>query len=318
VSLIPRTRRQFLVSSASAALAGLLPAPGRGADQPPLERRQPLGLRAACSSLAFSDLKWEEALEQIKRLGFRYAELAMFEGVAHVNPSTLNDPDAHAKKIAAVCGRLEVEPIAIHANFVLGDPHQFPGLTTPDAAARKAILAQFERVVVCARAAEIPLIHIFPGRLIDSVGADACLKNACDLLTQMHALVARRGLILAIKNQSGSIAQDPADAQMILDKVPGLRLNYDLSHVVACQYSVEQTQALMKSVAHVSIRNAKPGNYCVSLDEGELSYSVRPFFDCLRQQRVNAYVSVEYLTPEFRSNIPRLRAILQREDIATS
>src|SRR6185503_16032720 len=159
---------QFLCSSATAAVAGLLTTRGK-ADQTPLERRQPLELRLACSSLAFSDVKWDEALEQIKSLGFRYAELAMFEGVAHVNPSSLSEPDAHAKKIVAICGRLEIEPIAILANFVLGDPNQFPGLTTPDPAARKSILAQFERVVACARVAEIPLIHLLPGRFIEGV-----------------------------------------------------------------------------------------------------------------------------------------------------
>jgi sugar phosphate isomerase/epimerase len=288
------------------------------ADQTPLERRQPVDLRLACSSLAFSDVKWDEALEQIKSFGFHYAEVAMFEGVAHVNPSSLSEPDAHAKKIVAVCSRLEIEPIAIHANFVLGDPNQFPGLTTPDAAARKSILAQFEHVVACARAAEIPLIHLLPGRLVDGVAPDVCVKNACDLLTQMHALVARRGLMLAIKNQTGSIAQEPDDVQKILDRVPGLRLDYDLSHVVANQYSVEQTEPLMKSVAHVSIRNAKPGNHCTSLEQGELSYSIRPFLDCLRQKKVNAYVSIDYCTPAFRSSIPGLKAILLREEVALS
>jgi sugar phosphate isomerase/epimerase len=300
-----------------AAVSGLLPVQGR-ADQTPLDRRQPSDLKVACSSLAFSDVKWDEALEQIKNLGFRYAELAMFEGVAHVNPSSLSEPDTHAKKIVAVCSRLEIEPIAIHANFVLGDPNQFPGLTTPDAAARKSILAQFERVVNCARVAEIPLIHLLPGRLVDGVSPDVCIRNACDLLTQMHALVARRGLMLAIKNQSGSIAQDPYDSQRILEKVPGLRLDYDISHVVANQYRVEQTEPLMKSVAHVSVRNARPGNPCVPLNEGELSYSVRPFLSYLRQKKVNAYVSIEYGTPAFRSSIPELRAILQREGVPLS
>src|SRR4029077_3918419 len=105
-----------------------------------------------------------------------------------------------------------------HANFVLGVPTHFPGLTTADAAARKTILALFERVVTAARIADIPLIIVTPGRLIETVSPDACLKNACDMLTQMHALVARRGLMLAIGNQTGSIGQQPADAQKILER----------------------------------------------------------------------------------------------------
>jgi sugar phosphate isomerase/epimerase len=314
----PISRRDFLRSSAAIALAGGLSDPAKRTDQLALERRQPAGLKIACSSLAFADLKWDEALEEIKKLGFRYAELAMFEGFAHVNPSMLADPDVHAKRIATICSRLEIEPIAIHANFVLGDPNQFPGLTTPDAAARKTILAQFERIVLCAKTAEIPLIHLMPGRLIESLSPEACFKNACDVLTQMHALVARRGLLLAFKNHTGSIGQSPEDAQRILDKVPGLRLDYDLSHVVANQYSLEQTEPLMKYIAHVSMHNAKPGNHDLPLQNGELNYPLHPFLHTFRREKVNAYVSVECSSPAHRANITGLKAILQREDVAAS
>ena len=315
MSPVLRTRRDFLRTGTAMAVAAVLPDPPVYSNQTALERRQPQGLKAACSSLAFCDLKWDEALEEIKKLGFRHAELAMFEGFAHVNPSALTDPDAHAKKIIAACTRLDIEPIAIHANFVLGDPNQFTGLTTPDAAARKTVLAQFERVVACARIAEIPLIHLAPGRVAEAMSPDVAIKNACDVLTQMHALVARRGLMLAIKNQTGCIGQDPEEALRILEKVPGLRLDYDLSHVVANQYSVEQTDSLMKYVAHVSVRNAKPGNSNIAIEDGDLSYPVHPFIECFRRRKVNAYVSVEYSSPALRSNIPAMKAILQREEM---
>ena len=110
-----------------------------GADQSAFERRQPSGLKISCSSLAFSDMTWEAALVEIKKLGFHYADLAMFEGWTHVFPSMLTEPEAHGKKIGSVCERLEIEPIAIHTNFAIGDRKQFPGITLPDPSARKTM-----------------------------------------------------------------------------------------------------------------------------------------------------------------------------------
>lgn len=311
----PSTRRELLHSWAAVALAGMLSPRSRNSDQSALERRQPTELNLSCSCLAFTDLKWEESLEEIKSLGFRFAELAMSEGLGHVSPSALGDPEVHAKKIIASCSRIAVEPIAIEANFVLGAPNQFPGITTPDAAARKTILAQFERVVACARVAEIPLVIVQAGRLVDSVSVDTCFKNACDVLLQMHALVARRGLMLAIKNQTGSIAQEPDDCQKILERVPGLRIDYDMGYVVANQQSIEQTEPIMKHIAHVAIRNAVPGDYGVSLRDGELSYSVHPFLSALRRERVNAYLSVQSGQVSRQANIAGIKSILEQEGI---
>jgi sugar phosphate isomerase/epimerase len=314
---MPCSRRKFLGFGAAVAAARSLALPPVG-NQTALERKQPVGLKLSCSSLAFSDMKWDEALEQIKVLGFRYASLAMLEGWAHINPSVLSDPESHGKKVAAAATRLGIEPTVIHANFVLGDAQLFPGLTTPDAAARKTVLAQFERVVTVARTAEVPLIIVTPGRFVETLSEDACLKNACDVLTQMHALAARRGLLLAFRNQSGSIGQNPHDAQKILDNVPGLRLDYQICHVVANQYSMEQTEPLMKHIAHVGVRNAKPGEHDLSLENDQLSYPIQPFFDMFRRQRVQAFVSVECWRPKDRSDIPALKAILERVGVDTS
>ncbi len=311
--------RRAVLRRALAGAAAIAVGMGRAsADQAALERRRPVGLKLSCSSLAFSDLTWEAALGEIKRLGFRYADLAMFEGWAHVSPSALIDPEGHAKKITEECARLELEPIALDADFALGDRKQFPGLTVLDPAARKTILGHFERVVRCARAADVPLINVQPGKFIPDIPRAACLKNAIDMLTQMHAMAARPGLVLSFENHTGSIAQQPADGLEILDAIPGLRLNYDPSHVVANSISVEETLPLMPHVAHIGIRNAKPGSYNEPVEDGKLAYPIKPFIDAWRCARINAYVSVEYYEPAKRDSIPALKQVLEREGISVT
>lgn len=310
------SRREFLQQAAAVGSAALLPLRAAADEKTVLERRQPQGLKLSCSSLAFSDMKWHEALAKVKELGFRYAELAMCEGWAHTFPSLLTDPEAHGKEIAATCMKLDIEPIAIHANFVLGDPKKFPGLTTPDAAARKTVLAQFERVVSCARTAEIPLISVLPGKFIDDVPRENGFKSSIDMLTQMHGIAARRGLLLSIETPTGSIAEQPDDTKRLLEGVPGLRLDYSPSHFVAHSISLEQTRDLMKYVSHVSVRNAKTGSDDEPIADGKLDFPLKSCLDGLRGLNVNAYVSVAYFKPERRNQIAALKTILEGEGVA--
>ncbi len=309
------TRRDVLRGAAAAA-ACLLAGTGRtsGAASA-LARRQPRGLKLSCSSLAFSDMTWDKALEEIKKLGFRYADLAMFEGWTHISPSELSDPRGHAKKISSACNHLEVEPIALHANFKPEKTGNFPGLTTPDRDARKTVLSHFQRVVDCARAAEIPLINVQPGRFIPGTARETCLQNAVETLKAMQEAASRAGLILTFENHTGSIGQDPQDTLALLEGVPGLKLDYDPSHVVACSIPVKDTLPLMKYVAHVGIRNTKAGDYNQPIAGGKLLYPLKEFVDAFRTAKIDSYVSIEYFQPAMREQIPRLKEILEREGI---
>lgn len=284
--------------------------------EPGLRRRLPKGLQLACSSLAFSDMTWEEALAAIGKLGFHCADLAMFEGWTHVSPSQLAEPEVHGKKITAACARLGVEPIAIHTNFAIGDRKTFPGLTTPDPEVRKTILAHFERVVACAAAAEIPLVNVQPGKFQDRQSRQDCIKNAIELLKPMQERAARLGILLSFENHTGSIGEKPEDCVALLEKVPGLKLDFDFSHVVACGITLEQTRPLWKHVAHVGIRNAKKGSFNEPVRDGKLDYDVAGFLDALRNARVDAFVSVEYYEPKMRENIGPLKTILEKNRVA--
>ena len=109
-------------------------------------------------------MPWDAALVQIKELGFKYVDLAMFEGWTHISPSAISDPVAHGQKIAEVADRLEIEPIALHSNFKPKGEQAFPGLTTPDPTSRNIIFEHFQRVAVCASEARIPLVNVQPGK----------------------------------------------------------------------------------------------------------------------------------------------------------
>lgn len=309
------TRREAVAGIAAFASAWIGGSGRLLAEEPAPVAGMPRGLKLSCSSLAFSDLAWQKALEEIKKLGFRYADLAMFEGWCHVSPSMLSEPERHGRMIAEVCKKLGIVPIAIHANFNPNQAPKFPGLTTPDAAARAKILDQFERVAVCARTAGVPLVNVQPGAFVEKTPRKECLDRAAELLAKMVKIAGNRGLVLTFENHAGSIAQEPADALALLEAAPGLRLDYDPSHVVACSIPVERTIPLMKYVAHVGIRNAKAGSYNEPIREEKLSYALEPFLDAFRAAKVNAFVSVEYYEPRMREYLAPLKAILERAGV---
>lgn len=280
-----------------------------------LERRQPRGLKVSCSSLAFSDMSWDKALGEIKKLGFRYADLAMFEGWTHISPSELTDPEKHAGKIRDVCGRLKIEPIALHANFNPGKAKDFPGLTTDDVEARKTILDHFDRVLLCAARAEIPLVNLQPGKFIKDTARQTCLDRAIELLKEMHNRARREGVELSFENHTGSIGEQVRDTLDILQAVQGLKLDYDFSHVVASSIEVEETIPLLKHVGHIGIRNAKPGSFNEPIEGDKLNYSLDAFLKLMRKAEVDAYVSIEYYQPAMRPQIARLKGILDKAGV---
>ena len=279
------------------------------------KQRDPKGLEMSCASLAYSDMSWDKALSEMKKQGFRSADLAMFEGWTHISPSQLTNPEAHGQRIAEVCRELQINPIAIHANFAVGKRGKFPGLTTPDPEARKTILEHFDRVVTCARVAEIPLINVQPGRFIDGMKREECLKLSGDMLNEMQKRAARAGITLSFENHTGSVGERPEDCLTLLKAAPGLKLDYDFSHTVACGYSVEETKPLLQYIAHIGIRNAKKGNYNLSVSSDTLDYPLDDFLAALRKAHVNAYVSIEYFEPKMREHIPALKKILENHGV---
>lgn len=310
------TRRQALGTALTTA-AMLADGLGQAAEVSPRQRRQPRGLELSCASLAFSDMSWEEALAAIKKLGFRCIDLAMFEGWTHLSPSQLTEPEAHGRRIAAVCAKLAVEPIAIHTNFAIGDRRKFPGLTTPDPQLRKTILEHFDRVLTCARVAEVPLVNLQPGRWLDKEPRKNCLANALELLRPMQERAAKHGIVLSFENHTGSIGERPEDCLTLLEGAPGLKLDYDFSHVVACGLSLEQTRPLWPYVAHVGVRNARQGSYNEPVRDGRMDFDLAAFVAALRQAKVNAYVSVEYYQPEMRVHVAALKKVLENCQITS-
>ncbi len=279
------------------------------------KQRRPKGLEVSCSSLAFSNMSWDKALVEMKKLGFRSVDLAMFEGWTNISLSKLTSPKKHGRKIAAVCKKLKLDPIAIHANFVVGNRKQFPGLTSPDPKARKQVLEHFDRVLLCAQAANIPLINVQPGRFVKGMKREECLRLAGKMLRKMQQRAAKAGVILTFENHTGSIGERPEDCLTLLKAAPGLKLDYDFSHVIACGYQVEDTKELWKYIAHIGIRNAKKGNFNLPVKGDKLNYSLSSFLDALRKANVNAYVSIEYFEPKMVNQIPALKRILERQGI---
>jgi sugar phosphate isomerase/epimerase len=263
------------------------------------------------------DVLPEDTLEAIRELGFYYVDLAMFEGWTHVSPSKLRKPEKHGTEIASVCERVGIQPIAIHANFNPRQEEGFPGLTVADERVRAKLLEQFERVVACAVSGGVPLVNVQPGHFLDDMPRRRSLDHAVALLKAMQRTAKRRGVTLTFENHSGSIAEQPEDALYLLESVEGLRLDYDPSHVVAQSIPVESTRTLMPYVAHVGIRNAKPGNYNLPMGEEGLDYDGSEFIGYFREYGVNAYVSVEYFEPSMRPEIPKLKDWLRQRGVAS-
>lgn len=86
----------------------------------------------------------------------------------------------------------------------------------------------------------------------------------------MQERAAKQGIVLSFENHTGSIGGKPEDCLALLEAVPGLKLDFDFSHVVACGITLDQTKPLWKHVAHVGVRNVKNGSFNEPVRDGKL------------------------------------------------
>lgn len=110
---------------------------------------------------------------------------------------------------------------------------------------------------------------------------------------------------LSFENHTGSIGERPDDILAILEGAPGLRLDCDLSHLVACAVAASDTAPLIPYVHYIALRNAISGNFNRLVENDQLDFDVRPYFALLAG--VDRYSAVEYYEPGMRQRIVPLK-----------
>ncbi len=249
-------------------------------------------LNLSCTDFSFPLLDHDRALAAIALLGFRGADIGMFEGHGHLKPGVeLKRPQvsgAKLKRRLAAHG-LKASDIflQIHAGFV-----EF-AINHPEAKRRVFARDQFLRTLDYAQAAGAGHVTILPGVTFAEESRAAAVARSAEELNWRVAQAKAAKLQLAVEPHVGSLTDTPERALGLAQRVPGLGFTLDYAHFTRAGIADARIEPLTQLATHLHARTARRGRLQAPLKENTIDF--RRVVTALARQKFNGWVALEYV-----------------------
>jgi sugar phosphate isomerase/epimerase len=205
----------------------------------------------ACSTLCFTKLSLEEALQSIREMHFAKADLAIHDDGPHVTPEDLlADPARVAQRLRAA----NLPLAAIHLNIGASDS--------------ETARAHLRAAARLARVSTTPLLTVGAAALGSDFDAEV------SRLKEWVRIVEADGVILTVETHSETVTGDPLGAIELCRRVPGLGITLDPSHYHVGPHGIQDYDAVFPHVRHVRLRDSgsRPDQFQLRVGQGEIEY----------------------------------------------
>jgi len=220
----------------------------------------------AASSQCFSDVKFEEACQQLADLEYDRVEIWMHNAGTHLSPQEVGaDPERFAHRYRE---QTRLTPIAFHLE------DDVP-LELFDGICRAAKLLRITQITIPSAELGTPF-----NEEIDRLRSRLLISN-------------RSGLLLSLKTQIGRLTEDPRTAVELCQAIQGLGLTLDVSHYIAGPHANHSYDPLFGYVYHIHFRDTSPTQLQVPVGLGEVDYA--RIISMLSQFHYHRALSVEVL-----------------------
>lgn len=215
-------------------------------------------------------------------LGYRYAA-----GLDRAR--VLAEPEVYGAELRAAL------PVAI-ANLwhLFGADRTIRQLAGPPDPAR---LADLGAVLRFCRAAGAPTIMLLPGLIGPGQTRLAAMDAAVAALGPMVEAARGSDVTLAVEPHVQSWLESPGMTRDLVEALPGLKLTLDPGHFACLGHSQDAIETLCPHVAHVHLRQARPGVLQCALDDGTLNFPA--FIGALGDAGYRGWLSIEYLNQPY-------------------
>ena len=205
----------------------------------------------ACSTLCFTRLTLDDALQTIREMHFAKADLAVHASGPHLTPAELcTDYNRITQRLKA-------------GNLPLAAIHLDTG-SAPPAEARE----QLRAAARLARVSSTPLLTVGAAPAGSDFDAEAAR------LKEWLRIAEAEGIILTVETHSTTVTGDPLGAMELCHRVPGLGLTLDPSHYLVGPHGAQDYDALLPFVRHVRLRDTgrAADQFQVRVGQGEIEY----------------------------------------------
>jgi sugar phosphate isomerase/epimerase len=249
-------------------------------------------LKLCCTDFSFPLLAHEQALAAIALLGFRGADIGLFEGHGHLKPSAeLKKPAANGAKLKR---RLSAHGLVasdiflqIHAGFV-----EY-AINHPAAKRRKFARDQFLRALDYANGAAAHHVTILPGVTFENESREKSVSRSAEELNWRVGQANKHKLQLAVEPHVGSLTDTPEKALDLVKRVPGLGFTLDYAHFTRAEISDARIEPLTKFATHLHARTARRGRLQAPLKENTIDFP--RIVKALAKPKFSGWIALEYV-----------------------
>lgn len=246
-------------------------------------------MKLTLTSWSFPACSLKEVVGISKVLGINALDLGYFYTPALDKAAILQQPEKEAEKVLALNIKI---PCLYH---LFGNSLADRNLA--DSTHRKSNIADFQKIVCFCKLANIDVIFVLPGIVNPKQNRQQALEQSIESLKPMLAIAKEHGIILTIEPHVHSYLESPSITQELLEKVPGLKLTLDYSHFVCLGYRQEEIDPLVKSAAHIHLRQGKSGFLQVKKDAGTINIEAQ--FGTLANANYQGYIALEYAHQDY-------------------
>ena len=249
-------------------------------------------LKLSCTDFSFPLLDHQRALAVMASLGFRGADIGLFEGHGHLKPSReLTKPTRNG---AALKRKLETHGLRAADIFlqIAGDFAEF-AVNHPDEKRRHQAREQFLRTLDYANAAGSNHVTLLPGVVFANESRAASVGRAAEELAWRVLRAKEAKLQIAVEPHVGSLIDTPERALDLVKRVPGLGITLDYAHFTRAGISDARIQPLTEYATHLHARAARRGRLQSSLKENTIEFS--RVLTALRNHAFTGWIALEYV-----------------------
>jgi len=205
----------------------------------------------ACSTFCFQDEPLDLALRRIAELEFTRVDLGVASKSPHVTPEeVVSNPNG-------VLSRIRQGPTVSISGVTLRLDSLHDEMAFIDAAAHLA--KQLATAVLT----------------IEPRGGDVTAAEEIERLAPLQRACSLQGVALCVLTKQGSVVGTPAGASDLCDRLPGLGLSLDPSHLLLSGVDFDDWEPVLPNVRNVFLRDSSQvhGQFQAPVGRGEIDYS---------------------------------------------
>ena len=254
-------------------------------------------IRVAGSTFAFGDTALEQSCDILKGLGFNLVDLGgsgWSTFTAYVPQQVVQKPDEPEREADRIRGILNDRGLGV-SEFFICDFGQAINHPDPQERARsQGFFAQFARIgglVGCKS------IMMLPGNVHEDLGQsyDAAFATSVEEYKRMVDIAQEHGLQLNFEPCIMSIALEPAQAEHLVEAVPGLGYTLDYAHQVQIGLTNEGIEPMHRHARHFHVKQSAEGEFEVKIDADNGAIDFERMIAKLRSDGYDGVVTIEYV-----------------------